>query len=284
MGVFRFAAFILPMILLIACGGDRTPLSTEDERTPLHRAAADNDLQAVVFLLDQGVDIEARDEQGMMPLHFAVVDKRTPEVVALLLDRGADVKARNSDGMTPLHFAAGSGTVPEVIALLLDRGADVEARNDVRQIYLGWAGLFKRTLLLMAAFSLDMFELSLDGELDPEESLVAHLLDGGVDIETSVGGWTPLHFATAASTMPEVIALLLDRGSDIEARSATGLTPLHFAARWSNTPEVVALLLERGANIKARDKFGNTPFYYAEENEHLRGTGLLKRLEEVRSQ
>ena len=42
--------------------------------------------------------------------------------------------------------------------------------------------------------------------------------------------YTPLHFAAQANPDPRVLALLLERGSDLEARTVFGETPLHIAA------------------------------------------------------
>ena len=97
---------------------------------------------------------------------------------------------------------------------------------------------------------------------EDEPEVVALLLDRGADIEAhNEKGATPLHVA-AAHNKPEVVALLLDRGADIEARSATGHTPLHYAAGY-NKPEVVELLLDRGADIESSPDTEHTPLHYA---------------------
>ena len=73
---------------------------------------------------------------------------------------------------------------------------------------------------------------------------------------------TPLQAAGYNKT-PAVVALLLDRGADLTARTQDGATPLDLAAGFSETPAVVALLLDRGADLTARTQDGATPLHGA---------------------
>ena len=78
--------------------------------------------------------------------------------------------------------------------------------------------------------------------------------------------------AAAASSTPEIVQLLLDKGGELEARNTIGWTPLMFAARYSSTPEIVQLLLEKGADALAKDEEGKKAIDHAQENEKLKGT------------
>lgn len=53
-----------------------------------------------------------------------------------------------------------------------------------------------------------------------------------------------------------MVALLLEKGGNIESKTRDGLTPLHCAAR-SGHEQVVDMLLERGAPISSKTKNGN---------------------------
>jgi ankyrin repeat protein len=66
---------------------------------------------------------------------------------------------------------------------------------------------------------------------------------------------------------------LLDRGADINAQA--GFTPLHYAAQ-NQFPELAALLIEHGANLELEDKFGNTPLWRA--TMHAKGRGEVIKL------
>jgi len=75
--------------------------------------------------------------------------------------------------------------------------------------------------------------------------------------------WTKLHSA-ASLGKAELIALLLDKGSDIKAKAKDGSTPLHLAVKRSH-PAAIKLLFARGANPSAKDQEGNSPMHIAAE-------------------
>lgn len=102
---------------------------------------------------------------------------------------------------------------------------------------------------------------------------------GGANIKARDSDYAaPLHKAVRYNRKPEVIALLLDQGIDINPRDKNSNTPLHWAAA-DNKPEVVALLLNKGADINARNKSGNTPLNDAKRNKQLKGSTVYTRLQ-----
>ena len=72
---------------------------------------------------------------------------------------------------------------------------------------------------------------------------------------------TLLHFSMAERDREnrcDLLHLLLELGADVNARNAQGSTALH----WCEHPEEVALLLDRGADIDALDVADRTPLRY----------------------
>ena len=69
--------------------------------------------------------------------------------------------------------------------------------------------------------------------------------------------------AAAYSSVPAVVMELLDRGANIEARTADGNVPLHYAALNESTTDNIAVLLDRGADIAAADDDGWTTLHFA---------------------
>src|SRR5262249_26087535 len=88
-------------------------------------AIQDADVHAVLKLIDDGADVNARDAEGNTPLILAAF-YAGPECVALLLEKGADANAANQAGVTALVRAA---TNYEKARLLVAAGADVRVRT-----------------------------------------------------------------------------------------------------------------------------------------------------------
>lgn len=103
---------------------------TPEEKAIL-KAAKNGDLTSTRTLLaKQPSLIATRDTDGSTPLHCASW-KGHVEIVELLLENGADIQARNQNdhwGDTPLHAAA-HGNQKAVAKILIARGADVRAVN-----------------------------------------------------------------------------------------------------------------------------------------------------------
>ena len=98
------------------------------ERECLHRAAQAGDLTAVQDLFGREYPVNAFDELGKTPLHYAVEAEHLL-VVDYLLRHGADINARDERviGDTPLGEAA--STCSLAMARLVEAGADPTVRG-----------------------------------------------------------------------------------------------------------------------------------------------------------
>jgi len=111
---------------------------------------------------------------------------------------------------------------------------------------------------------------------------VQEAIEAGADLRAQdTDGWTALMCAVGNNTDPEVITALLKAGAEIEASDRTCFTPLMAAAADNQNPEVIMTLLKAGADAKAKDSVGETAFDYAQDNEKLKDTDALKKLEEA---
>ncbi|WP_342223953.1 ankyrin repeat domain-containing protein [Spiroplasma endosymbiont of Asaphidion curtum] len=82
-----------------------------------------NNYLLVKFLIENGANINARNNDRDTPLHSAARNGNF-EIVELLLKHGADVNAITKDGRTPLHYATQEGHI-DIVKLLIEHKADV---------------------------------------------------------------------------------------------------------------------------------------------------------------
>jgi hypothetical protein len=156
---------------------------------------------------------------------FVAVGRDDGDAVAQLLQRGFDPNSRNPEGQAALHLAMRDGSPKVAEALWRNPGLDIDAVNGSGE-----------TPLMLAA---------LRGQLE----WARRLIERGAKVHRA--GWSPLHYA-ATGPEPKVVALLLDRGAPIDARSPTQNTPLMMAARYGAEANV-DLLLARGADKRLRN-------------------------------
>ena len=104
--------------------------------TALHVAAMLNRSKYCALLLQHGADVNARDKEGITPLHFGTlpqVDReRGPALRELLLRYGADMWAKDKFGRSPLDMArderSREGIVPfNALDQFVEHGAPKEA-------------------------------------------------------------------------------------------------------------------------------------------------------------
>jgi ankyrin repeat protein len=70
----------------------------------LHIMCSKGDIWYVKRHLDKGSDVNAKDENGVTPLHYAA-EGGYNEIVELLIDKGANVNAKDFENKTPLDEA-----------------------------------------------------------------------------------------------------------------------------------------------------------------------------------
>ncbi len=85
--------------------------------------------QLIVWLADQGLDVDAADTYNATPL-WERASMGWADQIPLLLSLGADIERRRSGGVTPLHGAAGGQRIATT-RVLIDHGADVHAVTDM---------------------------------------------------------------------------------------------------------------------------------------------------------
>ncbi len=251
--------------------GEIPPRSLDARSARLMDAAFRGDTAVVRALVDEGADVNVKNEAGATPLMRAVYHVDT---AAFLLDRGATVDAKSDDGRTPLVIAAGVPGSVAVVKLLLDHGADPSATAPgllgpntplTEAAYAGDAAVFR--LLIERGSDVKRagpgpLGLALRAQCMPCVEAALAKMDRDSITATMVVGSPP--FGPALAT-----GLLLEHGGDMNARDGEGRTLLMLAAASDAQPlEVVKTLIAKGADVNARSETGETALVLAKRHGH----------------
>ncbi|MED6193500.1 hypothetical protein PIB30_020115 [Stylosanthes scabra] len=83
---------------------ERSQIDYRADGEGLREAIKNGDVAAVKKLLNEGVDANYRDKQGLSLLHLAAVFNQT-DIVFILMESGASLEYKNAQGETPLDCA-----------------------------------------------------------------------------------------------------------------------------------------------------------------------------------
>ena len=108
----------------------------------IHDAAIQGQFHVAKILLQNGADVNAKNNNQYTPLHHAA-DKGHSKIAELLIQSGADVHAKSSYQSTPLHYAARNGYL-EVVEVLLNHGARKDLKGYWNRTPLQEAENYKR--------------------------------------------------------------------------------------------------------------------------------------------
>ncbi|MDE0425277.1 MAG: CotH kinase family protein [Candidatus Poribacteria bacterium] len=225
---------------------------TRFEMPPLAWAAMMDQTAAAELLLQHGADINGRNRDGNTPLHLAAFLGRA-ETAELLINNGADVNTKNGDGATPIDILA----VPWEMTQFLSRSLGVKLEQE--QVAAGKAKIAEMLKVEPPSESDavigDIWAAAFTGNT---AVLKQALADGADPNAMNMEFGSTLLSTTALMGHTAAVAMLLERGAEINVRSRDGGTALHAAAFFGHA-ETAKLLLEKGADTTIQDNQGMTP-------------------------
>ncbi len=240
------------------------------------RRSSANIVGTMLYLLENGADINVKDAHGDTALHH-VSKEGNIAVLELLCGQGADINMNNKNGQSALHLAAELGNTP-VVEILLRYDADIEQKNEhSRHTALsiaasrGWTSTVGCLLKARAPVnSRDRFGMTplhaatIRGHLEIAEMLLT--AKASVDAKGD-GSFTSLHLAVHEGHI-EIVETLLKNGASVIAKDNVDTTPLHYAVSRGYL-EIVEILLKAGAPVDIQDNKGRTPLYDAAKEGHV---------------
>lgn len=245
-------AHFLPQ--LIAAGGD-----PEEPRGIIEKAVKHNNQDALLFLLDHGVNVNVKSPEGFTPLTTAIREDRA-DMVDLLLARGADPAIRGQDW--PINLAVKQ---PHILKKLLPAVSNPKTFKGVVEMAVCADQLESIRLLLSAGFSVEdknggVFSPLTSAIREGNKEIVRYLIDeAGANVNTP-GEHLPIIKAIRRMRGgdTEILELLLDRGADINLMYRGWNAVLQAVE--NGDANVLRLLVEKGngVNLELTDENGQT--------------------------
>lgn len=188
----------------------------------IFEAVKNNDWDGIARLIENGIDINIRDKEGMTALIYASWNGKT-EIVKKLLHNGADVNSADNLGWTALMLASAGGYA-SIIEMLILSGADIHAKSHENA-----------TALMYAANS------------DQDHPGCIKLLTnhGALINEVESINYSALTFAAMRGNLQAAV-VLIESGADININYGKHSNPLATAKEYKRV-EMVDLLRKHNA-------------------------------------
>uniref|UniRef100_A0A0N5AW09 ANK_REP_REGION domain-containing protein n=1 Tax=Syphacia muris TaxID=451379 RepID=A0A0N5AW09_9BILA len=259
--------------------------------TPLHYACRYHNKDIVEYLLENMVDVNARDQEGLTPLHYAVrysfndnqlvylqpsadtSSNSHRSIVIQLIAKGARKDAKDRYHLTPLHYAAMKNNYEAVEDILTynifrenvkQQRSLIEARDENGMTPLlrsASHGSEKVLEYLLDVANADLFAI------DRQQNTALHLacqleLHCESEIEAKNSSEDrALHLAVDANCT-SIVEALIEFDCDVNATRAFGNTALHSAAS-KGYKNIVQMLYCANADILAINNIWETPLHNA---------------------
>ena len=248
-------------------------LTAQSLETMLLRKADWHDVDGIRYLLANGADPNRMSRWPHTAMHQALRRDNGLVPIEAFLDAGADPLLRSrQDGRSVMSIAARRGR-QDVLDSLERRGHRIELQG-VERLIAACARNDGEAIALIRTTESNLHDQLLDegstllaefaGAGNAEG--VSHLLNLGVPVDSEYAGdpyygiakgSTALHVA-AWKAFPRVVALLIERGANVNARNGRNESALALAVRacvdsyWTRrrSPDSVAALLGAGATVE----------------------------------
>lgn len=201
----------LELIKLIKAAGGN-PLSRDTHgRTPFSLVLGKSEeiIKAVL-----GNDVNLSDSDGNTPIHIAIINKASSDIISGLINLGYPINRRNSTGLTPLTLAVKNKQI-DIAKTLVECGADPFITDNSGE----------------CAVSISINE-------NPE---ILNFIVQTTGNKKDMAGEGILHYAARTADL-ETIKKLLSMGLDRTQKNISGETAYDIARRWQREAEIIEAL------------------------------------------
>ncbi|XP_070567276.1 serine/threonine-protein phosphatase 6 regulatory ankyrin repeat subunit C-like [Ptychodera flava] len=220
----------------------------EDKVTALHLSARYKKPESthdsvIQYLVQKKADVNAEDEYGSTPLHYAAIKGNVVRMKELLRNKNIKLEAEDKEKITPLHLACSYGNVECCRLLIVVGNINLRCLTDENRTPFHFAS---------REGHLNICELLFSKANGTEKEMLT---------DKDFEGNTALHLAVK-NGHHGIVKFCLKNGSDVNARDQNSRTPLHLAAALPNT-NIVNILLDNGARVNVLDKSRSSPLHIA---------------------
>ncbi|KAE9552694.1 hypothetical protein FO519_004100 [Halicephalobus sp. NKZ332] len=283
-------------------GGDSSPVSSEVTFTKLHEAVSGK-IGMLEFTSDLHRCINVRDDHGRLALHWAAdaADRKCEEEIVadinFLISAGEDINAVDNSGRTPFHYAVRRGRKRVAIRLMTNTNVDLFDNYGKNPLFYA----VNTCQVEVVEHMLKNFRVDVNYVYDDNETILHKTIRLGRDgipilkllinicaIEiNSVGdrhavdymGITPLHVAAQYGNV-EAIKLIRNKVNNMNLLDRWSQSPLHYAVE-NNHVAVVRYLVTCGANTMITSDYEETPLSLAQKKGYTEMVQLLHNGKEI---
>jgi len=202
------------------------------DQTPLIMAAERGCIEIVEMLLKKNADVNSQNLYNFDALYYALINDQE-KVAQLLINNGANISLKDIHGERAFFIAALKNH-KEIVKLIIDKNFE------------------KNTQITLT-------EAILRNQINQVKSIITN--ETNIDSIKTTSEKTPLMLAVILGHK-EIVKLLIDLGSNINAQDLSSSTSLIYALLSRNS-DIVKLLLDHGVKIDKQNLFGNTPLIQA---------------------
>ena len=272
---------VTPLYVAIYLGHEEVvKVLLEDKRTDIHhiiRNDKHNTTTEYLFeathlgfhsimklLLDKGINVNAKNVDGVTPAHIAALKG---DLVALDILRSykADLEIADNEGITVL-MAAIRGIQPKILKKLIKYGVSVRTRSN---------NFSSPLFLAVKCNSLECVNILLERGLRTEELINGNIVVSYPGIDTPKdNGVTPLNAASESGNIEIVKRLLKAKADPNIAENVHGVTPIMIASQHGHI-DIVKELIKYNANIRVFSNDMTSALYLACQQGHFEIVKIL---------